>query len=240
MTSDLEPSPWDRRNAVGLDRRDADLIAAAHADPGRPELIATAAESPAPFIDLLASRRSSRALKPCDANDLLALIASIGSPATRTFAPDGYVEERRPYPSAGARHPHTLLLLVSDVVGISSGSYVVSGGSEVSLWPIVLSHDTAALLAAIRLAGRLDCDPPASLVTVANFRRTTSKYEGSWGHSLVWRDAGALQQTIHLAAHCLGLASSIVGITETVRIPIPGSSDVLRDTGAVVLGRSAD
>jgi hypothetical protein len=129
-----------------------------------------------------------------------------------------------------------LLLLVSDVIGMSPGSYVVSGGSEVSLWPIVIAEDTAALLAAIRLAGRLDSDAPATLVTVANFRRTTSKYEGCWGHSLVWRDAGALQQTIHLAAHGFGLASSIVGITETVRIPIPGSSDVLQDTGAVVLG----
>jgi hypothetical protein len=62
---------------------------------------------------------------------------------------------------------------------------------------------------AVTRALRIAEPPPATVFAVAQPARTFSRY--ATGMPLVWRDTGAVQVTLHLAATDLGLSSCIVG-----------------------------
>lgn len=188
-----------------------------------------------PLADVLHGRRSDRTLLPPDAAAVGTVLARAGLVRARWDGPDGYPRTSRPAPSAGARHPHVLVLLARDIPGLPPG-------------PWVLDPDRACLRPAIHHPNRVDealarigdalrtPPPPAAVLTVAAPAATLARYPS--GMSLLWRDAGALLATVHLAAVDIGLASCVVGTAGILHAweSTPGG---LIDTGAVAIGRAA-
>jgi SagB-type dehydrogenase family enzyme len=188
-----------------------------------------------PFADVMHTRRSDRSLLPPDAASVGTVLARAGLVRARWAGPDGYHRTSRPAPSAGARHPHVLVLLARDVTGLPPGPWVLDP-DRACLRPA--NHDPAQVQAALDRIGEAlrTPAPPAAVVTVAAPGSTLARYPS--GMSLLWRDAGALQATVHLAAADLGLASCVVG-TAGILHAWNGTPGGLVDTGAVALGAAA-
>lgn len=185
------------------------------------------------FADTLARRRSLRALAPLDAAVLGTALARAALVRRRWQGNDGYAETSRPAPSAGARHPHVLVVLAQQVRGLDHGAWVLDPDAACLRRA---NHDTAhcdRALAEVTDALRVDSPPPAVVFTVARLAATLARYPA--GLSLLWRDAGALQATIHLAACDLGLDSCIVGTAGALHA-YDGTGDSLFDTGALAIG----
>jgi len=187
------------------------------------------------FGSVLHTRRSRREFGPLTASPLISLLNRLVQPRHEWRAADGYIERQSPVPSAGGRQPLTIMVIASDISGLSDGVWMVRGDSRTALVNVQLPAKTVtALSTAAAAALRTDTVPPALIIPLARPRRTFSKYPG--GESLLWRDAGALLAVAHLAAEDLGLASCILGLAETAYIPIPNSDEFLFDAGALAVG----
>jgi SagB-type dehydrogenase family enzyme len=231
----VKPIPSSSRNAADLDVLDVDLVQRG-TDGKRVRLLAEQRNRSSPLASVLRRRRSERELLPMRYDDLSTLLRRVLGPSYQMTAKDGYVETFRPFPSAGARHPHTLMLISTGVEGIPDGSWLLQPES-MELLPFEQTEVIADLGSAISEAARVSKLPPATIVLLARHRRVLSKYPGDWGESLLWRDSGVLLATAHLVATDLGLGSSIVGIANSISIPI-GEHEALVDTGALIVGRT--
>jgi SagB-type dehydrogenase family enzyme len=136
---------------------------------------------------------------------------------------DGYLATHRPAPSAGARHPFELLLLAGKGLdGLESGAYRFDP-IKCALAPVPTDEVSSEefLLSVGNRLGQSGM-PPAAICLVAHLDRTLGRYPS--GMSLVWRDAGAILQTLHLCATDLGLRSCVVGscglLYDEQRVPI--------------------
>jgi len=186
-----------------------------------------------PFVRVLALRRSTRSLGAVSLELVATAMARSALTRERWVAADGFHESSRAVPSAGARHPHVLVLLAQEVAGLESGAWVLDPDAAV-LCP---GHYEAAsvnrALDAVSVAMRLTHPPPAVVFTVARPSLTLGRYAG--GMSLLWRDAGALLGFLHLAATDLGLGSCVVGTSGVLHMNA-GDSMAPVDTGAVAIG----
>lgn len=165
----------------------------------------------APFWEVLARRRSSRLF----ANSLLPsgkLVALLTGAATVTCFDRDLGVSKRPYPSGGGRHPIELYVLPFRVEGLDSVAHHFDP----------FDHSLTQIAGTERFINRMmrnwQCDDPiggsglpaAAILLTACFERTMWKYEGL-GLVLVYKDAGALLQTLHLQATALNLAGHAVG-----------------------------
>jgi SagB-type dehydrogenase family enzyme len=186
-----------------------------------------------PFAHVLADRRSVRDLGPVRYELVGTVMARAGLTRRRWEAPDGYSESSAPAPSAGARHPHLLVLLAQRITGLQSGAWILDSDLAVLTRgmqePAAMNRALGAVTDALRLAE----PPPAVVFTVARPSQTLDRYPG--GMSLLWRDAGVLLGVLHLAAADLGLGSCIVG-TSGVLHPNEGDASMPVDTGAIAIG----
>lgn len=118
---------------------------------------------------------------------------------------------RRPYPSAGGRHPLEIYPICNRVEDLGAGAY----------WYDPVRHGLYALVAGAQgrhrlnlevreAAGGLPDDPPLLLLVTAVFARTMWKYERI-GLSLILKDVGGLYQTMYLVATAMGLAPCALG-----------------------------
>jgi SagB-type dehydrogenase family enzyme len=119
---------------------------------------------------------------------------------------------KRPYPSGGGRHPIELYVLPFRVEGLDSVAHHFDP----------FDHSLTQIAGTERFINRMmrnwQCDDPiggsglpaAAILLTACFERTMWKYEGL-GLVLVYKDAGALLQTLHLQATALNLAGHAVG-----------------------------
>lgn len=117
----------------------------------------------------------------------------------------------RPHPSAGGRHPLEIYVGALRVGGLERRAYRFDP-FEGCLYrthadPRRLDRLPEELGQA--LGSELPVEPAAVLLVTAVFARTMWKYE-QIGLSLIYKDAGALLQTLHLVAQALGLAGCIV------------------------------
>ena len=179
---------------------------------------------------LLRRRRSVRELWPCNLADLSTLLFNGARVLDEWRDRQGTNVSRRPHPSAGARHPLSILVLVGEVEGLAPGAWAFDP-SRCTLTDANWEPDRTddALVVASNALGGLR--PPALLLAVAEPERTLSRYPAGTAH--LWRDAGALLTTLHLLAASLDLASCIVGISGVL-----GHEDAARvDLGALAFGR---
>lgn len=179
---------------------------------------------------LLRQRRSVRELRPCSLADLSTLLFNGARVLDEWLDRDGTNISRRPHPSAGGRHPHSILVLVDEIEGLEPGAWVFDPSrcilADAGWGPDRI--DDALVTASDALSG---LRPPSLLFAVAEPERTLSRYPAGTAH--LWRDAGALLTTLHLLAASLDLASCIVGISGVL-----GHEDAAQiDLGALALGR---
>jgi SagB-type dehydrogenase family enzyme len=183
------------------------------------------------FGDVLASRRSQRRFAALGLDDLATVLVSAGRITSWTDADDGFQMTTRPVPSAGGRHPYELAVAASNVHGLPPGLWEFNPARcTITAEP---AHDRLrAALDHVAAAAAIPGDAPATIFVVGQMRRTLSRYPA--GSTLVWRDAGAVLATLHLAATAAGLASCIVG---TAGVLLYDEQNLTGDLGALVVGR---
>jgi SagB-type dehydrogenase family enzyme len=151
---------------------------------------------------LLSTRHSLREFSP--------RALTIGQAGQLLWAGQGQVsgDGRRTAPSAGARYPLSLLLIVGDVEGFSPGVYRYEPGPH----RLVQLHvgDVRSALAAAALDQEWLARAPAIIAVAATERRTTQKY-GPRGARYVHMEAGHVAQNVLLQATALGLGGAPVG-----------------------------
>lgn len=200
----------------------------------RPEASKSVPIGPLAAVDdgvgpLLQRRRSTRELQPCHLTDLATLLFSGARTLEEWTDRHGVTVSHRPHPSAGARHPLSILVLVSEVEALEPGAWCFEPSRCVLSQ--VAWHDRFESV----LSGVVDAvgghRPPAVLIMVAEPERTLSRYPAGTAH--LWRDTGALLATLHLLASSVGLSSCIVGTSGLL-----GDENEARiDLGALALGR---
>ena len=186
-----------------------------------------------PFAETVARRQSARQLTPPDVGEVGLVVARCG--LTRSSATDsaGVRVYHRPAPSAGARHPITLVVLADAVVGMARGGWVLDPDAAVLRPAVYAPSQVRAALEGVAAALHI-CDlPPAAVVAVAHPDRTLTRYP--LGISLLWRETGALLMLLHLAATDIGLESCIAGTCGVLHEPSPSIHAPI-DVGAVALG----
>lgn len=121
---------------------------------------------------------------------------------------DGITGATRAYPSAGARYPLEIYLIVGDVEGLSPGIYRYHW--EKHELSIVREGDLRPQLMQACYGQRMVGQAPASLLFTANYRRTTGQY-GKRGERYVHMDTGHAGENVHLQAEALGLGTVVMG-----------------------------
>jgi SagB-type dehydrogenase family enzyme len=179
---------------------------------------------------VLDSRKSLRNTSPPSTSAVIQLLARVGLNGQSTL--DGSVA-RRAYPSPGNTHPHSLVLLSHSLERLGRTSWVVDPDLQ-TLRPLKVSKDVAdKALRDQQLLLRLDQLPAAAIFTVARPARLLDRYPS--GLTMLFREAGALLQTLHLVAVDVGIGSSMTATTGSLFPPNWQRSGFL-DTGALVLG----
>lgn len=155
---------------------------------------------------LLDGRCSSRLLRnPLDRSALLQLLtlALLGSTRRPPY---------RPYPTSGACDELGLLVAASKVWDLEEGAYWVvtaEGGVSLAHAASLEGHFAAFERLAAPFQGFDPSQPPAaSLLILADWRRLERRYANCILASALW-DAGALLQTLSLAACAVDLHSCI-------------------------------
>lgn len=190
--------------------------------------------TPVTLAEAMPARRSAREFGPAPVKEILALVGWVTA-VRATRVSDRLRRTRRLAPAAGALHPVDLV--------------VVAGGRR---GPLLLRVDpwsgAVTVLAerapggAAGFLGRLPHLLPmargTALVLLADRARLSAAYHRP--ESLLWRDAGALLATIHLAAEAMGLAACLTGLLgeEVAASLFLGSGRVIA-AGTCVIGRPA-
>jgi len=184
------------------------------------------------FGEVLAGRQSERTLQPLELGDLATLLVHGARVRGWHQSDDGYQMTSRPSPSAGARHPYELMVVVQDVATVAPGLWLFDP-ARCCLVHRTIDHCTLqTTLAAVNAATGLERSAPATVFVVAHFERTLNRYPA--GSTLVWRDLGAVASTLHLVASAAGLASCIVG---TAGVLESEESQLRTDGIALVVGK---
>ncbi|HDM22576.1 MAG TPA: SagB/ThcOx family dehydrogenase [Methanomicrobia archaeon] len=124
------------------------------------------------------------------------------------WAAMGKSQFRRTYPSAGAKYPLELYLVIGDVEGIDTGFYYYNW-IEHSL-EFIDKEDLREKLCNASLNQRFISETPLDIVIAADFERTISFY-GERGRRYVYIEAGHVGQNIYLACEALNLGTVAVG-----------------------------
>ena len=110
------------------------------------------------------------------------------------------------------------MLVATGLDGLADGAWHLDGdllrASRLALGHAELAGYRASAASAAGLAG----PPPSLVLLVADFTAMLARYPA--GASLVWRDAGALTATIHLACTAAGLGSVVLGVGGPVATPL--------------------
>lgn len=118
----------------------------------------------------------------------------------------------RPYPTAGARSELEIYLVAVDIEGVDAGAFYYDSAGHRLLRLRAPDDRYALIVQSVKRAagGQFSRDPPMILVITAVFERILWKYR-SLGLSLIYKDVGALFQTLYLVATALHMAPCAIG-----------------------------
>ncbi|WP_321845832.1 nitroreductase family protein [Paraburkholderia bannensis] len=177
------------------------------------------------FLDIFESRRSTRELGPAPIESLVDVLRLALVPR---FWRDGDTlrRSRRPALSAGALHPISVLLFAD--AGVYRLNADESALEELNMKPEVRAN---WLHKCKRVLPSAD---GAFIALIADRARPAVAYENY--ESLVWRDSGALLQTLALAAETYGLGFCPLGILGNEIVDsLPAAAQLLA-VGAAAIG----
>src|SRR5712692_10864899 len=178
---------------------------------------------------LLRQRVTERRIGPIDVTELVKLLIVCDGVLAQESAPDGFPITHRAVPSAGARHPISLVVAANRVIGLESGLYRFNSWSG-ELEPRDMGADDSNVVPEVRDKAHLEGEVGAVVFLVSDFSRTLSRY--ARGATFAWLDAGAL--AFHLVAFDRGLASCIVGTSGL--IDVATRDRPIQDLVAVAVG----
>jgi SagB-type dehydrogenase family enzyme len=156
------------------------------------------------FGDVVASRRSYRKFRPVSIAGISTLLWHTAKVKSLQIQKNGYILTHRGAPSAGARHP--IDIIVYDPKMFSNEHFYYYNPFDHSLNQIA-NPNTVPLINHINQIVPLG--EGTLLWFVAHENRTASKYEHP--ESLIWRDSGALINSIQLTCTALSLDSCPIG-----------------------------
>lgn len=177
------------------------------------------------FVEVFEGRRSTRSLEPAKLE--LTINALHFALAPRFWkVGDELRRSRRPSLSAGALHAISVLL-------VHDSSLFRLNAQTCMLEELAISHQTCDAWTS-RCQRLLPAANGTWLIFVADMARPISAYAHS--ETLVWRDAGAMLQTLGLAAELFGLGFCPLGILGSeITSALPSGGNLLA-LGAAVLG----
>lgn len=180
------------------------------------------------FVATLEARRSQRVMTRASLREIVNAIA-FGTRPRQTIEGDFLDRSRRPSPSAGALHPVDVLLVCGE-------SRVLRYAPLEHRLQLLRVSNSRHLQAFAR-----DCHnilPDAcgtAIVLVGNMARVAAVYRHP--ASLLWRDSGALMQTLALVAAAYRLAFCPLGILGQQVIHAIGLSVSVLAVGVALIGR---
>ena len=161
-----------------------------------------------PLAEVMEQRRSRR-----DPGDVPLTHAQLGEllyrcARVREVRPSEHdTVSSRPYPSGGARYPLEVYAVVRECGGLEPGLYHYDALHHRLERRGAWTQPVEALLTEAQVGPR---PPQVLLILAARFARTSYKYE-SIAYSLILKEAGALLQSLCLAATAMGLSACMVG-----------------------------
>ncbi|WP_146009902.1 hypothetical protein [Janthinobacterium sp. ROICE36] len=177
------------------------------------------------LADVIEHRRSNRVLAPASLEQTVGALLFALRPRFWKEG-DSLKRSRRPSLSAGALHPITVLLFQERAV--------FRLNAELSLLERLQFSDEVYSAWVSKCQSVLPEANGTFLMLVADMARPNSAYANS--ESLVWRDAGALLQTIALVAELFGLGFCPLGILGHEVVTELHSDGQLLAVGAAVIG----
>lgn len=186
---------------------------------------------PIAFEEVLEARRSCRATINAPLREIVNAIAYTTRPRF-ILKDDEHQRTRRPSPSAGALHPIEVAIL--DWRATPRVMRYHPTGHELHVLALKDRSKVSVLSEKIR-----DVVPLAkgtAVVFLGDMERVAAFYENP--HSLLWRDAGALLQTLHLSATAFRLACCPVGLLGGELVEAIGLEGRLIGAGVAVVGRA--
>jgi len=177
------------------------------------------------FLEVFEGRRSTRQLGYASLDTILSALHFALSARFRKEG-DALNRSQRPSLSAGALHPISVMLFTdSRVLRLDTDAF--------ALEQLVFPED--ARDAWVSMCRRVLPDANGTfLVLVADMARPEAAYVNS--ESLVWRDAGAMLQTLALTAELFGLGFCPLGILGNDVVSVLPSSGQLLAVGSAVVG----
>lgn len=183
----------------------------------------------AEFNDIFERRRSRRMIRPARLSDVANLVGY--ATASRFTARNLGIERwRRPSPSAGALHPIQIVMIAA---GSRPRAFLCDPDNQ-SLGQLRIADPTRLKAFVRRCADILPKAQGTLLLFVGDSARVGSAYRNE--ESLLWRDAGALLQTLFLAATAFDLAFCPLGILGQDALVAIGAPPLLSAVGVAYVG----
>nr|WP_305121134.1 SagB/ThcOx family dehydrogenase [Pedobacter xinjiangensis] len=160
----------------------------------------------ASFGEVISNRRSVRKFQTISLQQLSEVLWYTAKVKSFQMHESGYLLTHRGAPSAGARHPVDVIVFNPEI--FKNEDFYYYNPFDHSLNQIVnVDKDIQPFL--VHINKIVAIGPGTLLWFVAHSRRNASKYENS--ESLIWRDAGALINSIQLTSAALNLRSCPIG-----------------------------
>jgi SagB-type dehydrogenase family enzyme len=183
---------------------------------------------------VLRGRQSRRSVIAPDFERVGIVMARTGLFKEVRRQPKGVVNSSSAVASPGALNSHSLVLIAREVDGLRPGAWVLDPVNAVLRQAMYDDIACSRALARVTEAARISQAACAAIFTVTRPARHFRRYPGDY--SLLWREAGGIQTTLHLAAEDVGLSSCVVGTAGVLWGA--ESTPAFFDTGAVLIGAS--
>lgn len=159
------------------------------------------------FWEVLDERRSKRSYRHLDCQSLATVLYECNRVLSSWPSPKGFPCESRVSPSAGARHPLLVNLVVDDKIGAPRGGLYRYHPHCHAVSALSLEREHARRILT-SISREHENAPAVVIVFTASVQRTLSRYPN--GTSLIFQDCGALATIHSLCASALGLSSCIL------------------------------
>lgn len=183
-----------------------------------------------PIAETIEARRTRRALDALSDAQTLGLIDRLCHAHLRSDGSEG-VRMRKSAISAGALHPIDVI-----VIGDAERAPLLYNDSS-RVFEILAVHNKAALAEAVANLRAMAPDARGHLVVLAgHLARVASAYENP--ESLLWRDAGAVDQLLAMGAFAAGGAYLPLGaLPQAIVRSIRGNDEEVLGVGCGLIGR---
>lgn len=212
LTGDLAFARTTLANAASSAQRKTPIRVAPFRVPDQPSCRIELPDTPNPAPTATTTAQQQPRPRQIDLTTISAILANTCRILTVEDQDDGYVGSERPTMSAGNRHPIDILIDAPDVDELRSRAWWYDPLRH-SLFSANIDHrQLVSAREAVQRSAVRGTHAHATLYLVATFERTLARFAGGTMH--VWRDAGALQFALQLAATHQGLTATASHTTD--------------------------